>query len=69
VPLYPLVPAVFVVGELGVVAGTFLNKNVRGSAVFAAGWVVGAGVLYALVFWRRGAMSPEGAAVLEESQP
>lgn len=52
VPLYPLVPAVFVIGELGVVAGTFLNPAVRNTAFIAAAWIVGAGLLYWAVFRR-----------------
>lgn len=58
VPLYPLVPAVFVVGELGVVAGTFLNRGVRSSAVIAGLWIAGAGMVYLAAFRRRPGEEP-----------
>lgn len=51
-PLFPLFPLIFVLGELGVVVGTFLNPVVRESAYIAAIWVAGAAVLYFARFRR-----------------
>jgi basic amino acid/polyamine antiporter, APA family len=51
-PLFPLFPVVFVLGELGVVVGTFLNPDVRRSAYIAAIWVTAAAALYFVRFRR-----------------
>lgn len=50
---YPVIPMLFVLGELGVVAGSFLDKDRRGAAVLGGVWIVLAGVLYAVRFRRR----------------
>ncbi|MBX3317406.1 MAG: amino acid permease [Phycisphaeraceae bacterium] len=56
VPLYPVVPALFVIGELGLIVGAFLEPSVRVPALIAVGWIGVAGVLYAARF-RRGSGS------------
>src|SRR5262249_16354735 len=38
VPGYPVVPLVFVFGEVGVVAGAYLSPDVRGAAWIGLGW-------------------------------
>lgn len=53
VPGYPVVPIVFIVGQLGVVAGAYLDPAVRGAAVIGMAWIAAAGVLYALRFRAR----------------
>lgn len=52
VPGYPIVPLLFVLGELGALAGSFLNADVRGSAYIGAAWIAGAAVVYAIWFRR-----------------
>lgn len=50
VPWYPIVPAVFVLGEVGVVVGAHLEPESRVAALIGLGWVVGAGLVYAVFF-------------------
>jgi APA family basic amino acid/polyamine antiporter len=50
---YPVVPALFVIGELGVVAGSFMSPSTRGAAVIGVVWIVIAGVVYGVRFRRR----------------
>ena len=45
-PLFPVVPALFVIGELGVVAGSFQDPDKRNTAYLAAVWIVAAAVVY-----------------------
>jgi len=53
VPGYPILPLLFVLGEIGVVVGTQLDPAVLSATFIGAGWI-GAGAL--LYFWRfRGA--------------
>jgi basic amino acid/polyamine antiporter, APA family len=54
VPLYPIVPAVFVLGEIGVVAGAYLSPGVRGAAWIGIAWMAGGALLYAVRFRERG---------------
>ncbi|MFG0243410.1 MAG: APC family permease [Phycisphaerales bacterium JB054] len=49
---YPVVPALFAIGELGVVAGSFMNASTRSAAVIGSAWIVLAAVVY-LVRFRR----------------
>ncbi len=53
VPAYPAVPLLFVVGELGVVAGAYLDPAVRGAAYIGLAWIAAAALLYALRFRSR----------------
>lgn len=53
VPGYPIVPAIFVVGELGVVVGAYLDKEVRQAALIGAAWIAAGFVLYLVKFRRR----------------
>src|SRR5262249_25813049 len=39
VPGYPLVPALFVLGELGVIAGSLVDPQVRGAAYIGLSWI------------------------------
>jgi APA family basic amino acid/polyamine antiporter len=50
VPGYPIVPLLFVVGEIGVVAGAYVNPEVRGAATIGLGWIVAAALLYVARF-------------------
>lgn len=51
---YPVIPLLFVVGEFGVVAGSFLNARARNAALLGILWIVLAVVLYLLRFQRAG---------------
>jgi APA family basic amino acid/polyamine antiporter len=50
VPGYPVVPLLFVLGELGALAGSLLDKSVRGSAYIGAAWIAAAALAYAMWF-------------------
>jgi APA family basic amino acid/polyamine antiporter len=50
VPGYPLVPLIFVLGELGVVAGASLSPGVRGAVWIGLGWIAAAALLYCVRF-------------------
>ncbi len=50
VPLYPLVPLLFIAGELGVITGAALDPRVRGAAVIGLAWIVAGTVCYLLFF-------------------
>jgi APA family basic amino acid/polyamine antiporter len=47
---YPVVPLLFVVGEMGVVVGSFLNPAVRSAAITGGIWIALAAVLYVVRF-------------------
>jgi APA family basic amino acid/polyamine antiporter len=49
-PGFPVVPLLFVLAELGVVIGAWLDPQVRGAAAIGAGWIVATLVLYRLRF-------------------
>ncbi len=57
VPGYPVVPLLFVVGEIGIVVGAFRNPEVRSAAFIGVGWIVAAAVCYFL-FFRRSPRAP-----------
>lgn len=50
VPWYPLVPLLFVLGELGVVVGSYLDPSVRDSASVGVLWILSAAAVYAIWF-------------------
>ena len=52
VPLYPVVPILFVLGILAVIVGTFMNPEARQAALIGAAYIAAAGVCY-FVFFRR----------------
>jgi basic amino acid/polyamine antiporter, APA family len=53
VPLYPIVPIVFVLGEVGVVAGAYLSPGVRSAAWIGIAWIAAGALLYAVRFRQR----------------
>lgn len=53
-PGFPVVPALFVLGELGVVVGAYLARDTRQAAVLGLAWIAVAVVLYAGLFARKG---------------
>jgi APA family basic amino acid/polyamine antiporter len=55
VPLYPLVPLLFVAGEVGVVTGAALDPQLRLPALVGAGWIAIAMAFYLIWFRRSGA--------------
>jgi amino acid transporter len=46
VPGYPVVPLVFVIGEVVVVAGSYVDPEVRSATVIGVGWLAAAAALY-----------------------
>ena len=50
VPVYPIVPLLFVIGEIGVVIGAYVDPDVWTSALFGVGWIAAAVVVYAVWF-------------------
>ncbi|MEW6744045.1 MAG: amino acid permease [Planctomycetota bacterium] len=53
VPLYPLVPLLFVAGELCALVGAHVNPDHRIAAFIGAGWIVGAALCYVVFFRSR----------------
>ena len=53
-PGWPVVPLLFVLAEVGVCVGAFLDPKVRSAATIAVAWVAVAALLYAVRFSRRG---------------
>jgi len=52
VPLYPIVPLLFVLGELAVIVGAFLDPKYRRGAAIGGLWVLAAIACYAIFFRR-----------------
>lgn len=50
VPLYPVIPLVFIVGELALLVGSYLDAKMAQAAWIGVAWMVVAGVLYAVKF-------------------
>ena len=48
--LAAVVPLVFVIGEVGVVAGSYLDPEVRAATLIGLAWIVAGAVLYAVRF-------------------
>jgi APA family basic amino acid/polyamine antiporter len=55
VPLYPWVPLLFILGEIGVVVGAFLNPEVRQASIIGALWIAIGAVIYLALGSRRAA--------------
>ena len=51
-PMHPVFPVLFVVGELGVVIGSYLDADTRKAAYIGAAWIAAAAVLYFVRFRR-----------------
>lgn len=49
-PGFPLVPILFVLAEIGVIIGSWMQPKVRGAAIFGLVWILAAFVLYMLRF-------------------
>jgi len=54
VPLYPVVPLLFIVGEVGAVVGTCLDPAVRSAALFGVAWICAGSGLYLIRFRKAG---------------
>jgi APA family basic amino acid/polyamine antiporter len=52
-PGFPVVPVAFVLAELGVIVGAWMQPEVRSAAVLGLAWIVAAFVLYRLRFRER----------------
>jgi basic amino acid/polyamine antiporter, APA family len=52
-PGYPVAPLVFILGEVAVIAGAYMDPAVRQAALIGLGWIAVGAVLYAVRF-RRG---------------
>lgn len=55
-PGYPLVPILFVVGMVGMVAGAFLAADSRDAAIFGMGWIGAAVAFYAIAAALKGSV-------------
>jgi APA family basic amino acid/polyamine antiporter len=53
VPLYPLIPALFILGELAVIVGAFCSEEYRNSSIIGVGWIAVALVCYFVFFRKR----------------
>jgi len=51
-PGYPLVPLIFVAGELAALVGAYLDPQVRSAAIVGACWIAAAALLYVVRFRR-----------------
>ena len=58
VPGYPFVPLLFVLGEVGIVLGAYLEPEARKAAIIGAVWIVVAAVFF-FVFFRDGSRRKE----------
>jgi APA family basic amino acid/polyamine antiporter len=52
-PGYPIVPALFVIGEAGALIGAYMDKETARVAWVGVAWILAAGVLYAARFRRK----------------
>jgi APA family basic amino acid/polyamine antiporter len=52
-PLYPLVPLLFILGVLGATIGTYLDATVRNAAYIGAAWIVVGAIVYYAWFRRK----------------
>ena len=59
VPGYPVVPLVFVLGEVGVVAGSYLDAEVRGAMLIGLAWIAAGAVLYGVRFREGGGVGAD----------
>ncbi len=50
IPLYPVVPLLFIVGEFGVLAGALVPESARTPALFGLGWIGVAALMYVVRF-------------------
>ncbi|MEX2218303.1 MAG: amino acid permease [Phycisphaerales bacterium] len=50
VPGYPVVPLLFIAGEIGVLTGAFLTQDVRSVTVIGGAWIAGAALIYLIWF-------------------
>lgn len=55
-PGYPVVPALFVIGELGALVGTYVEWESAKAALTGVFWILGAGVLYFACFRKQRAV-------------
>lgn len=53
VPGYPVVPLLFVIGEIGILIGAYQDPAVRQAALVGAAWIASAAVCYLLFFRTR----------------
>jgi APA family basic amino acid/polyamine antiporter len=50
VPGYPVVPLLFVLGEIGIIMGSYWDPAVRAAAIIGVGWIIVATACYLLLF-------------------
>jgi APA family basic amino acid/polyamine antiporter len=50
VPLYPIIPAIFVVGMMGILLGSYVDATLRRAAIIGVGCIVVAALMYAVFF-------------------
>lgn len=49
---YPVVPAIFALGEIGIIIGAYTAPGTRGAVLIGLGWIIGAALLYFFLFRR-----------------
>jgi L-asparagine transporter-like permease len=52
-PLYPLFPLLFALGELVVLVGAFMLPKYRDGALIGLGWILAAALFYFIFFRKR----------------
>ena len=50
VPVYPIVPLLFVLGQIAMLTGSFLTQDNKWVFLLALAWITAAGVFYMLFF-------------------
>jgi APA family basic amino acid/polyamine antiporter len=55
-PGYPVVPALFVIGEVGALVGAYVKWDTASAAWIGMAWIAGAAVLYLACFRKKGAV-------------
>ncbi len=50
---YPFAPALFVLGEVGIIIGAYTEASTRSAAKIGIGWIIAAAALYGLLFRNR----------------
>lgn len=61
-PGYPVVPALFVIGEAGALVGAYMDRETARVAWIGLAWIFGAGFIYFLFFRNRGNVRPNRPA-------
>jgi len=61
VPLYPLIPILFILGQIAGMIGTFVDEDVRAASYIGVAWILAGFLLYLIKFRRRDPAAPPPA--------